>query len=323
MRNGKKEEESKRSQTEVADEGNKENKEKQNNTEYQNTGGDQENKEDEELQTLMEIFKNLTAYPPKEVDEEHMEFFLTEPIPQGVTLMVNITRKKTGLEKIYPKYFCTVHESNAFLMAARKRPHNVSANYIITMSKDNFEKESKQTIGKLRSNFMGTEFNIYDNGKNPNDSKNLNEIRCQYASVVYESNFLGLKGPRTMKVLIPDLEYDEIPMIKPLNNDSGIIERYNNNNVNYNTKCSISCFVNKKPAYSEQHKSFFLNFSGRIKQGSVKNFQIIKENDPDYLYIQFGRIDDNTFALDFQYPFSPLQAFSVALTSLERKFACE
>jgi len=178
-------------------------------------------------------------------------------------------------------------------------------------------------IGKLRSNFMGTEFNIYDNGKNPNDSKNLNEIRCQYASVVYESNFLGLKGPRTMKVLIPDLEYDEIPMIKPLNNDSGIIERYNNNNVNYNTKCSISCFVNKKPAYSEQHKSFFLNFSGRIKQGSVKNFQIIKENDPDYLYIQFGRIDDNTFALDFQYPFSPLQAFSVALTSLDRKFACE
>lgn len=29
--------------------------------------------------------------------------------------------------------------------------------------------------------------------------------------------------------------------------------------------------------------------------------------------MQFGRIDGNAYTLDFQYPFSALQAFSVAL----------
>ena len=43
----------------------------------------------------------------------------------------------------------------------------------------------------------------------------------------------------------------------------------------------------------------------------------------DYLYMQFGRINEDTFALDFQYPFSPLQAFAISLSSLDKKFACD
>jgi len=35
--------------------------------------------------------------------------------------------------------------------------------------------------------------------------------------------------------------------------------------------------------------------------------------------MQFGRIDGNAYTLDFQYPFSALQAFSVALANVTQR----
>lgn len=43
----------------------------------------------------------------------------------------------------------------------------------------------------------------------------------------------------------------------------------------------------------------------------------------DLVLFQFGRASKNTFSLDFQYPFCPLQAFAIALTSFDSKLACE
>ena len=64
-----------------------------------------------------------------------------------------------------------------------------------------------------------------------------------------------------------------------------------------------------------------LNFNGRVTQASVKNFQLIAKDGNTVM--QFGKIDQNIFNLDFSFPLSPLQAFGIALSSFERKFACE
>ena len=48
----------------------------------------------------------------------------------------------------------------------------------------------------------------------------------------------------------------------------------------------------------------------------VDDAQVAKE-------LQFGRIGKDTFTMDMQYPLSPLQAFSICLTSFDYKFACE
>lgn len=66
-----------------------------------------------------------------------------------------------------------------------------------------FNKKSDSYIGKLRSNFMGTEFNIYDSGKNPKNSSNFDLVRHQLGSIIYKSNIMGTKGPRKMTVLLP------------------------------------------------------------------------------------------------------------------------
>jgi tubby-related protein 1 len=43
----------------------------------------------------------------------------------------------------------------------------------------------------------------------------------------------------------------------------------------------------------------------------------------DYIVLQFGRIGDDVFTLDLQYPLCPVQAFGIALSSFDAKLACE
>ncbi|EGD74472.1 hypothetical protein PTSG_05836 [Salpingoeca rosetta] len=69
--------------------------------------------------------------------------------------------------------------------------------------------------------------------------------------------------------------------------------------------------------------SYVLNFGGRVTRPSVKNFQIIHESDTDYIILQFGRVEEHEFTMDYQYPMSALQAFGVCLTSFDGKLAVE
>ena len=63
-------------------------------------------------------------------------------------------------------------------------------------------------IKLIRSNFMGTEFHIYDTGSNPKKAMSFESVRKELASVTYETNFFGSKGPRKMRALVPDLKED-------------------------------------------------------------------------------------------------------------------
>ena len=85
----------------------------------------------------------------------------------------------------------------------------------------------------IRSNFLGTEFNLWDHGENPKRSNNLTKIREQIGVIMYvrcpmfysllitfmkESNLLGARGPRKMKVMIPEVKSTgEVYQFKPMN----------------------------------------------------------------------------------------------------------
>ena len=42
------------------------------------------------------------------------------------------------------------------------------------------------------------------------------------------------------------------------------------------------------PVWSDDTQSYVLNFHGRVTQASVKNFQIVHDNDVDYIVMQVG-----------------------------------
>ena len=74
---------------------------------------------------------------------------------------------------------------------------------MITMDQEKIGKKGNGYLGKVRSNFLGTEFCIYDNGANPDKAKTPEAMRAQHGVIQYETNVLGSKGPRRMKVLLP------------------------------------------------------------------------------------------------------------------------
>ena len=55
---------------------------------------------------------------------------------------------------------------------------------------------------------MGTEFYVYDHRENPKKAGSKEEGRMQHGVVQYETNVLGSKGPRRMKVLLPMVNRD-------------------------------------------------------------------------------------------------------------------
>ncbi|CAG5121578.1 unnamed protein product [Candidula unifasciata] len=73
---------------------------------------------------------------------------------------------------------------------------------------------------------------------------------------------------------------------------------------------------NKAPLWNETSQVYQLDFGGRVTQESAKNFQIELKGKQ---VMQFGRIDNNAYTLDFQYPFTAIQAFAVALANVTQR----
>ena len=77
---------------------------------------------------------------------------------------------------------------------------------------------------------------------------------------------------------------------------------------------------NKPPHWNAGLNCWCLNFHGRVKLASVKNFQLVQEGAgvgmDDPIAMQFGKIEENVFVLDFNPEMlSPVQAFGVALST--------
>ncbi|XP_052808239.1 tubby protein homolog isoform X2 [Mya arenaria] len=259
------------------------------------------------------------AYSPEMT--ENLDDFVIKPAPQGVTIKCRITRDKKGVDRgMYPTYFLHMERDDGkrvFLLAGRKRKKSATSNYLLSTDATDLSRGGEAYVGKIRSNLLGTQFTLYDNGENP--KQGMETARKELIGIVYETNVLGFKGPRKMTIIIPGMNLDhERVDIKPTSDHDGLIERWKRKNMD-----NILELHNKSPVWNDETQSYVLNFHGRVTQASVKNFQIVHDNDMDYIVMQFGRVAEDVFTMDFNYPMCALQAFGIALSSFDSKLACE
>ncbi|XP_063077199.1 tubby-related protein 3 [Engraulis encrasicolus] len=261
---------------------------------------------------------------PLSVDD--LEQFALRPAPRDMTIQCRITRDRRGMEKgIYPSYYLHMEKEDGkrvFLMAARKRKKTTTSNYLISTDPTDLSRETNSYIGKLRSNVLGTRFTVYDNGVNPDKKPFIQEsekLRQELVAICYEKNVLGFKGPRKMTVVIPGMkDNDERVCIRPKTDLETLLTRHDNSNTD-----NLVTLLNKSPTWNEQTQSYVLNFHGRVTQASVKNFQIVHPDNVDYIVMQFGRVAEDVFSMDYSFPMCALQAFAITLSSFDGKLACE
>ncbi|XP_070583176.1 tubby-related protein 2 isoform X2 [Erythrolamprus reginae] len=311
--------------------------EEENNEEEENDDDDDEDFKDDDQDILRSVLYvqeeiDLSESPNEEADTpmslkvDDIEAFVLQPAPQGHTIQCRITRDRKGMDKgIFPFYYLHLEMENGkkrFLMSGRKRKKSKTSNYLISLDPIDLSRDGENFIGKVRSNMLGTKFTVFDNGINPEKKPFVPETahpRQELVAICYETNVLGFRGPRKMTVIIPGMNSEnERICIQPKNELESLLYRYQNHNMQ-----NLIKLQNKVPAWNEETQSYVLNFHGRVTQASVKNFQIISEDDPDYIVLQFGRVASDVFTMDYRFPLCGLQAFAICLSSFDGKLACE
>ncbi|KAM9039393.1 tubby-related protein 2 isoform 2-T2 [Sarcophilus harrisii] len=286
---------------------------------------------------------------------EDMEAYVLRPAPRSWTVQCRITRDRRGMDKgIFPFYYLYQEEPEGkkhFLLAGRKRKRSKTSNYLISLDPTDLSRDGDNFVGKVRSNVLGTKFTIFDNGVNPERKTFMLEstrIREELGAVCYvragvtrgrareeeaapalardkpgpslqETNVLGFRGPRKMTIIIPGIDpQNQRLKVQPQNEQETLLSR-----LQRGANQGLVLLQNKAPSWSDESGAYVLNFHGRVTRASVKNFQIVHPEDPDYLVLQFGRVAPDTFTMDFRFPLCPLQAFAICLSSFDGKLACE
>lgn len=313
---------------------------------YENNGNEDMDIEDTESspitpQTSVDNFETSSVISPEtfsytnlneQVSEIHGDFFgnlekfVMEPAAQHVHYKCRITRDRKGMDRgLYPTYFLHLEREGGkkiFLLAGRKRKKSTTSNYLISIDPTDLSRGGEAFIGKLRSNLLGTQFTVYDNGKSPKQIGSRDQVshpRQELAAVVYDTNVLGFKGPRKMTVILPGMTpNNQRVSVVPTDDTETLLECYRSK-----TMDNLIELHNKTPAWNDDTQSYVLNFHGRVTQASVKNFQIVHDSDVDYVVMQFGRVAEDVFTMDYRYPMCALQAFAIALSSFDNKLACE
>jgi len=281
------------------------------------------------------------------LDVSDMRSFLMQTGFKEKPIQCYIVRDRTS-SKSYPKYSLYLNENDQFMMSARKRKKSKTSNYLISLDEEDTSRNSGNYFGKLRSNFVGTEFTIYDKGAKPGKGDNTIGVsqmstRVELGAVMYQYNVMGVRGPRKMTALAPQVDSDGRRKLfraaaDPNDDDdddddddkSGFKGEGKEpkdglmvSNFKKGDESDMVVMRNKPPKWNDSLGAYCLNFNGRVTHASVKNFQLVSDNDLEHVILQFGKVGKDTFTMDYAHPICALQAFSMCLTSFDNKLACE
>jgi tubby-related protein 1 len=109
--------------------------------------------------------------------EEQKELYM-KPLPALIgQIQCTIERSRGGLDRLWPRYTLTLSQGNRYMLTGKKRTMNSTSNYMITIDQQKFMKDANGYLGKVRSNFLGTEFYIFDAKENPKKAPNKDDCR--------------------------------------------------------------------------------------------------------------------------------------------------
>lgn len=250
-------------------------------------------------------------------------FLLAPAPPQALMMQCYIRTRGGGNYELYTQ------DTDALLCTAvRRRQYDMSVSFSIyaTGSADapssavnsaNGAANTNQLtqVARLEKNYMGSQYTMFDT---------TGETPRELGAVQYAATF-G-KSPRQMRVALPlvaelpevDSSVDGAPswQIQPwtaAHKDDTILAQ-----VEAPEPSRALHLINKPPVWIESLEAYCLDFGGRVAAASVKNFLLSHPEDMDKTLMLFGRTQDRqVYSMDFAHPFSAVQAFAIALSSMD------
>ncbi|KAL8171924.1 hypothetical protein V2J09_023728, partial [Rumex salicifolius] len=219
---------------------------------------------------------------------------LKQPGPRDGTVQCFIKRDKSNLT--YHLFLCLspalLVENGKFLLSAKRTRRTTYTEYVISMDADNISRSSNTYIGKLRSNFLGTRFIIFDtqppynvsqlsppgrtsrrfyskkvSPKVPSGSYNI-------AQVTYELNVLGTRGPRKMNAIMHSIP---VASLEPGGNVPGQPELLSRSLEDSFRSMSFSKSIYNSADFSSARFSDILGMNDQ-EEGAAKERPLVLQN---------------------------------------------
>ncbi|KAG8654650.1 tubby-like F-box protein 5 [Manihot esculenta] len=242
---------------------------------------------------------------------------IKQPGPRDVPIQCFIRRERaTSTYLLYLGLSPALSgDMSKLLLAAKKVRRATSTNFRISLVGSDFCQTSNTYVGKLKSNFLGTKFTIYDSQpphpamqSNCKPHRKIHSVQVSVlvpariynvATVSYELNILRTRGPRRMQCTMHSIPISSIEVggttPTPTEFISSSDEQIPPSSISKSKKSLIGCsstsldgsneqicirkdplvLKNKAPRWHEQLQCWCLNFKGRVTVASVKNFQLV------------------------------------------------
>ena len=202
-------------------------------------------------------------------------------------------------------------------------------------------------LGQMVPNFVGTKFTIHDYRVMDPSQKDAGIYELGH--IVYEMNIVG-RVPNSLQAFLPryderfmeqkqtqtiaerisvqDSKHDDLD--KTLVDTLMMKEDHKYSGIEVHEQAQLISLRTKKPIWSSKHESWCLDFGGRVRRASKKNFMLVVEPGREDLeeefganktLLLFGKVTNERYSLDYRYPLSPVQALGIALTTFASKLA--
>eukprot|EP00199_Chlamydomonas_sp_CCMP681_P000429 CAMPEP_0119106018 /NCGR_PEP_ID=MMETSP1180-20130426/3825_1 /TAXON_ID=3052 ORGANISM="Chlamydomonas cf sp, Strain CCMP681" /NCGR_SAMPLE_ID=MMETSP1180 /ASSEMBLY_ACC=CAM_ASM_000741 /LENGTH=479 /DNA_ID=CAMNT_0007091235 /DNA_START=42 /DNA_END=1481 /DNA_ORIENTATION=+ len=244
------------------------------------------------------------------------------PGPSGAMVRCYIKRVQSlfGMHSMFQMH---MDSGDVFLLAARRRKKSKVSSYVVSLDLDDLHRDTNNCMAKLKANFVGTEYIMWGrNGEGTHSDKKgyAREDMC----IKFKQTALTIKGgPRAMYLALPLPDMVEAGQ-GGSDSLSEALDAAKRRDLAPNLERKLALLATKAPEYDPVLKAYILEFQGRVKEASVKNFQLVAwDHNTDCtggdVLLQFGKVEKETYALDFSYPLNAELAFAVALASIDTK----
>ena len=203
-----------------------------------------------------------------------------------------VTRDYSNTRARFNFRFQIGHE-NLSMIAERQLGNRTSNYHIFDTSrggmKSKLQKKAGHYLGKLRkSRTVKSGYSLY----------NANQEKEQVAIFVFDlpsltSQWKEGQPPRRMQAAIPEIDNKGKMVSSAVSLKSKMFNCVGEENKEFD---NVIIFNTKEPSF--EGGQYRLNFRGRVSIPSVKNMQLV--NDQDDIIAQFGRVGEDRFHLDYK-----------------------
>ncbi|KAI3766140.1 hypothetical protein L2E82_16191 [Cichorium intybus] len=251
---------------------------------------------------------------------------LCRPLPVDIGRCTCIIVKEKSVDGINGGSVYTLYTNegqgrqNRKLAVAHHRRHNGRSEFIIAQNtKGILCCADDSYVGNVTSNLMGSKYHIWDQGRRLNSMTKHAKLLALVSFVPTIATWTG--SYRSMRAWLPKHQSMQLKNTTQAQHINGLPAGWEER------MDRVHQLFSKVPCYNNISKQYELDFRSRGKSGlkiqsSVKNFQLTLEKNGKQTILQLGRVGKSKYMMDYRYPLTAYQAFSICLASIDSKLCC-